>query len=124
MIDNKLIQVEKAIKEMKEVQNKVIDMLNERKVKFSMIGINEVVRNLAEIMILEKFQDSINELIIMDEEEICILDLQGLQSEIPGAKEMLDYISLSYRDTLSDECQVIKSFIDSIKNHDIQEKLF
>lgn len=124
MINEKIAKVEKSVNDIRSFQEKTQKLIDERKLKFSMIGLNEVIKALAEIMTLEKVLDGLNELIDLDNEEMGIMIPKSLKGEIPGAKEMLGYISLEYRSTLSDECKVIKKFIDEFQYQEIEKLLF
>lgn len=124
MLEEKISKVEKSVNDLKSVQEKACKLINERKVKFAMIGLNDVIRTVAEIMVLEKVLDSLNEAIETEGDDIEVMSLRAIKSEVPGAEEMLNYISLRYRDDLSDECQVLKKFIDEIQFENITNKLF
>lgn len=124
MLNDKITTVERSIKELKELKEKTDRLINERKMKFAMIGVNEIIKTLAELMILENILDSLSELIEVDSEGVDIVTIQGMKNNIPGAGEMLGYLSLEYRDVLSDECQVIKKFIDEFRFQEVTQKLF
>lgn len=124
MLQEKLLIAEKRIQEIKELQGKVQDLINERKLKFAEIGINEVVKTISELMILEKIIDSINIAVEIDEDEIEVLGIEALRNEVPTADEMLGYISVRYKDMLSEECTTIKRFIESVQFQTVTERLF
>ena len=125
MLDEKILKMERSLGDLKEVQEKSYKLIQERKLKFAMTGVNDVLKAMVEIMVLEKVLDNLNEVIDVEGEEIEILTKKTIKNEIvPGAEEMLDYISLKFRDTLSDECQVLKKFIDEIQYQTITNRLF
>lgn len=125
MLEEKMNKIERSLADLREVQEKATRLIQERKLKFAMTGVNDVLKTIAEIMVLEKVLDNLNETIDVDGGEIEILTKKTIKDEVvPEANEMLNYISLKYRDDLSDECQVLKKFIDEIQYQTITRKLF
>lgn len=124
MLKEKLLMAERRIQEVKELQVNVQMLINQRKLRFADIGVNEVVKTLSELMILEKITDSINMAIDVADGEIGIWGLDTLKDEVPSADEMLDYISLKYKDVLATECTTIKRFIECIEHQTITNELF
>ena len=125
MLDYKILKAEKSVNDLKNIYGNACRLRDERKCKFAMIGLNNVIKTMAELMYLEKVIDCLDEAIQTDESETGVLSLHAIKSEIvPGAKEMLDYISLEYRDDFSDECEVLKKFVDEIQYQVITNKLF
>lgn len=127
MLSEKLLKIEKAINDIKSVQRNAKALIDERKLKFAMMGVNEAVKAIAEIMILEKFLDSLESQIgedVTDDEEFSIISLQEIQELVPGAEEMLDYISLKYSNQISNECYILKSFIDQVQHQTVMLQLF
>lgn len=125
MLEEKILKISKSLEDLKEVQEKASKLIQERKLKFAMSGMNNLLKTMAELMVLEKVMDSIETVLDVNCDEMEILTKNTIKNEIvPGAEEMLDYISLKFRDSLSDDCQVLKKFIDEIQYQTITNELF
>lgn len=118
-----LEKVKETVESIEMYDKKISSLINERKLKLSMMGVNEVIKILAELIVLESSQQAIQGLVENDDEGIFLMDSNQFENQIPGTKEILDYISLDYIDLLADDCIIIKTFINSIKNQQIKEEL-
>lgn len=125
MLSEKITKIEESMKEIKSIQAKAQELKNEKLLKFAMIGVNEATKTIAELIVLEIVLDTMNELIDVDNtEEVGYVIPTDLKHQMPGTDEVLGYISLRYKDALSNECQVLKSLIDSVQHQTVTDRLF
>lgn len=126
MLNEKLEKAEKALKEVGEIQRNIQTLINERKSKFENIGINDAIKALTELIILERVLDTFSYAIELDADErgISILEASSLKSEIPSSSEIFEILSQKYRKDISDDCQITMQFIDNILFQNITGKIF